>query len=459
MALKKQSAHDEDRYPLAPPRDTPTLEADSTGALTGTMRRLRTFESFRYRDFTLFFSGALISNVGSWMQTTALGWLVFSLTGKSSTLGTVNFLAGAPVFFLIIFTGALADRTDRRRLLIITQVVLLLQAVGFGLLASTGRISIGWVYGLSLLGGVAGAFMSPAWQATTPDLVPRESLMNAIALSSAQFNAARLVGPMAAAAVIALFGYTQSQGVTEVFYVNAVSFLFVIWALSVIRPHQRIAPKREGEGPLAMLSAGLKYAGAHRRVRMHLLTATMITVFGMPFATLLPAIASRTLHLGSTGYSALMGANGLGALIGALGVASLPNTVRRERIIRVGITVLALGAFVLGMSRSTPLTAGVLVVMGVAFLSCVSSINTNLQTAVPPELRARVMSLFVLSFMGMMPFGSLLFGWLGDLLGTKLAVITGASALLAYALILLLRPSILCEADDEDCRNATSART
>lgn len=449
--MTRAPGHEDDRYPIVPPADTPTLEADAAGAPQSALRRMRTFESFRHRDFTLFFSGALLSNVGSWMQMTALGWLVYNLTGKSSSFGTVNFLSGAPIFFLIIFTGALADHVDRRKLLIATQVVLMGQAVAFGALASLDHVTMAWVYGLSLLGGIASAFMSPAWQAMTPDLVPRESLMNAIALSSAQFNAARLIGPMAAAAVIAAFGRGQSDGVTEVFYVNAASFLFVIWALAVIRPRQHAAPRKHGETPVQMLFAGLKYAGAHRRVRMHLLTAMFITIFGMPFATLLPAIAVKTLHLSSTGYSVLMAANGLGALVGALGVASLPRTVRRESIVRIGITVLALGAFALSMSRSTPLTAAILLVMGVAFLSCVSSINTNLQTAVPPELRARVMSLFVLAFMGMMPFGALLFGWLGDLIGPSYAVTAGASVLLAYAFVLLARPSLLCEAGEARC--------
>lgn len=449
--MTRSPGHDDDRYPLAAPADTPTLEADTAGAPRGVLRRLGTFESFRHRDFSLFFSGALLSNVGSWMQMTALGWLVFSLTGKSSSLGTVNFLSGAPVFFLIIFTGALADHVDRRKLLIATQVVLMGQAIAFGALASLGHVTMAWVYGLSLLGGIATAFMSPAWQAMTPDLVPRESLMNAVALSSAQFNAARLVGPMAAAGVIALFGRGQSDGVTEVFYVNAASFLFVIWALAVIRPRQHAAPTKGSETPVQMLFAGLKYAAAHRRVRMHLLTAVFITIFGMPFATLLPAIAVKTLHLSSTGYSILMAANGLGALVGALGVASLPKTVRRESIIRIGITALAIGGFALSMSRSAPLTAVILAVMGVAFLGCVSSINTNLQTAVPPQLRARVMSLFVLSFMGMMPFGALLFGWLGDVIGPSYAVTAGAGVLLAYAVVLLAKPSLLCEAGEARC--------
>lgn len=449
--MARPHAHDEDRYPITEPADTPTLEADTVGAPQGTLRKLRTFESFAFRDYRLFFSGALISNVGSWMQTTALGWLVFSLTSKSSSLGIVNFLAGAPIFFLTIFTGALADHVNRRILLILTQVLLMFQAVMFGWLAMSGHVTMAWIYGLSLLGGVAQAFMSPAWQAMTPDLVPREMLLNAIALSSAQFNAARLVGPMAAAVVIWVFGHSQSSGVTEVFWVNAVSFLFVIWALAVIRPKQQPRPDT-GESPLQMLMAGIRYAASHRRIRMHLLTATMLTIFGMPFSTLLPAIAKGTLGLGASGYSGLMAANGLGALVGALSVASLPHSVRREAIVRGGLTVMALGAVVLSFSHWVPVTVTALAVMGVAFLATVSSINTNLQTAVPPHLRGRVMSLFVLAFMGMMPFGALAAGALGDAIGTSWTILGGALVLLAWGVFLFVRPDMLCSGEGPDCR-------
>jgi predicted MFS family arabinose efflux permease len=270
--------------------------------------------------------------------------------------------------------------------------------------------------------------------------------MNAIALSSAQFNAARLVGPVAAAAVVLVFSRTRSEGVAEIFWVNAASFLFVIWALAIIHPNQQRPDRHTNETPTQRLVAGVRYAVAHRRIWTHLLTATMLTIFGMPFVTLLPAIARQSLHLGVGGYSGLLAANGLGALVGALGVASLPSSVKRESIIRVALTVMALGAGALSFSRSVLLTGAILVVMGMAFLSSVSSINTNLQTAVPPQLRGRVMSLFVISFMGMMPFGALTFGRLGDLLTPSRAVLIGATILLAWAMTLFARPSLLSDA-------------
>lgn len=431
------------------PHDTATTEADVQGPPRRFLRGMTTFQSFRHRDFSYFFLGAVLSNTGTWMQTVALGWLVYDLTKSSTALGTVNFLAGIPVTLLIIFTGTLADRWDRRTLLIWAQLVLMIQATALGVLTQLGVISIPWIYGLSLAGGIVSAFMFPAWQAMIPDLVPRESLLNAIALSSAQFNAARLVGPMLGALVFAVFG------VAEVFYANAISFVFVIWALWIIRPRQDTSEQAK-EPARSMLTEGLRYARAHRRVYMHLATAAMITIFGMPLLALLPVIAVEVLGLGSTGYSVLMGINGAGALVGALVVASLPKNIRRDSIVRWGTLGVPVAVIVIALSHSIWLTAVVLVLNGAAFLSAVSSINTNLQIAVPPRIRGRVMSLFVLAFMGLMPVGSLIFGALGDAIGAPSAILWGGVILLVYAVMLLLRPGLLCEPGG-DCSDGAAA--
>lgn len=436
--------------PQAPlPQDTPTYEADVSSPPRRVLRGLKTFESFRHRDYTYFFFGALLSNIGTWTQNVALGWVVYQLTGASTSLGLVNFLTGVPVFLLTLLAGSLADKLDRRKLLIVSQIILMGQAVAFGVLNLTGHITMAWIYGLSLAGGVVSAFMFPAWQAMVPDLVPRSSLLNAIALSSAQFNAARLIGPMVTAAIIGAFSANEQLGITMVFLINATSFLFVIWALFVIRPAQVMRPADAPHD--GGLGAGLRYAREHPHVAMHLVTAMMLTIFGMPFMTLLPAYAAETLGLGSTGYSALMGFNGAGALIGALAVASLPRTIRRERIIRYSLTAMAIGVLALSFLRNHVLVAGLLVALGAVFLATVSSVNTNLQTAVPNELRGRVMALFVLSFMGMMPFGSLAFGWLGDAIGVTWAIFAGAVVLLGYCLFLLARPRLLCEKTAKTC--------
>ena len=430
-------------YPLQPPTDPLTAEADAASPPRGIMARMGTFESFRHRDFSLAFGGALLSNIGSWMQLMALGWVVFEITGSSQALGFMNAVAGLPVTFLSLFAGVLSDRVDRRKLLIWVQVILMMQALAFGLLNQTGHITMAWIYALSLGGGVMSAFMSPAWQAMTPDLVPRESLMNAIALNSAQFNAARLIGPMMGGLVFA------TLGVTEVFYVNAASFLFVIWALAIIHPRQTYHPRGD-KSARTMLFGGLKYASEHSRVGWLLGSAAVLTIFGMPFTALMPALAKGTLGLNETGYSMLMAVNGGGALVSALVVASLSRTIRREWIIRVGYVAMGVGIVGLAASRSVPLSMVLLAIIGAAFLAIVSSINTALQMSVPGEIRGRVMSLFVLAFMGMMPVGSAIFGTLGERVGPPLAIGIGGVVVIAFGVLLLLRPGLLCE-DGKNC--------
>lgn len=442
MTTPDRETLEPDNRPAPTPTDTPTREADVAGPPRRILKRFTTFESFAHRDFSWYFAGSLLSNTGTWMQQVALGWLVYSLTQSSSALGIVAFLGGIPITILNLFAGVLADRVDRRGLLIWAQVLLMIQAVAFGALTQTGHITLSWVYGLSLMGGIISAFMFPAWQAMVPDLVPRHSLLNAIALSSAQFNAARLLGPMLGAAVFA------ALGIAEVFYANALSFLFVIWALWVIRPAQ-VRVDHAGAGVGAQLMTGLRYARAHRRVWSHLVTAATMTLFAFPFVTLLPVIAAETLGLGSTGYSLLMGLNGGGALVGALGVASLPSSVKRDLIVRYGLLGMSISVMAIGLSRSALLTGVLLVISGAAFLACVSSINTNLQTAAPPEIRGRIMSLFVLAFMGLMPIGGIIVGYLGDLIGAPQAILAGSVVALAFSLFLIARPGFLCESAQE----------
>jgi MFS family permease len=444
MSDTATDGHVEPQAPL--PTETPTLEADASSPPRRVLRGLRTLESFGYRDYRYFFFGALLSNIGTWTQTVALGWVIYALTRSSSALGIVNFLSGIPIVFLALVAGTLVDHTDRRVLLIRAQVLLMLQAVAFAYLNHTGHITIGWIYALTLVGGIIAALIMPAWQAVIPNLVPRSSLLNAVALSSAQFNAARFLGPAVTAAIMAVFAANEDLGITMVFVINALSFLFVIYALSVIRPTQVVFDRAEGRSRDA-LTAGLSYVRQNRHVAMHLLTATVLVIFGMPFMTLLPAIAVDALGLSGTGYSGLMGSNGFGALVGALAVASLPRSVRRESIIRDSLFVMALAAIALSFSRSYALSSVILVIMGASFLACVSSINTNVQVAVPDHLRGRVMALYVVAFMGMMPFGALGFGALGDLIGPMNAVLAGAIVLLGWAVYNALHPRLLCAPD------------
>jgi MFS family permease len=462
-----------------------TDEREPTGAQTlareaavevpqqGDGRQRGTFESFRHRDFTLFWLGALISNIGSWMQMYALGIVVFSFRKSSFDLGLVNFLGGVPVLFLALPAGAIADRVDRRRMLILIQIVLLLQAAALGVLYNIGLLGSGDPIGslvrvsaLGLVGGVFMAFMAPAFQSMLPDLVPRRLLMNGIALNSAQFQSARLLGPLAAAALV-----LAGAGMGEVFYVNAASFLFVIAALWAIRlrtgsGHGRPDPAAEAFArdrstnwrmdSWDQLTAGLRYARQDRVVGLLILSTAIMTVCAFPYMTLLPAIVSTSLgHAGrelSRTVAFVMAANGLGALAGALVVAGLPPSVGRNRLIPFTLAALAVLLIAFALSHWLPLTLLLSTLAGAALLASSSLTNTSIQMAVPGHLRGRVMALFVLAFMGMMPISSILSGSLGQEIGPAGAVLAGAVLLLVWAAVLLARPGLLRAGTKETAR-------
>jgi MFS family permease len=468
-----------------------TREADVEAPLASITRLGRTFESFRYRDFSLFWSGALVSNVGTWMQNTAIGLLVaYGLNQGAFALGMVNFLSGIPVIFLALPGGALADRVDRRRLIIVFQWVLLVQATVLGYLAMSGAFTavvgpdaqrhafeaLAWLGGLGMIAGVCSALTFPAWQALLPSMVPRKTLLNAIALNSAQFQSSRLLGPLVAGAIVvllnplslpALFGSTMSW----IFYINAVSFLFVIGALWAIKPGRfanggqmapgpsprsggaaagqapAARPARTREGSFKMLMGGLKYASVHRDVAVLLTSTALMTIFGMPYMMLLPVIVKDVLHLGEVQVTILMSVNGLGAVVGALGVAGFSAAVRRERLIPWFLLTFAAVITAFGLSHWYYLSVGISAMAGAALMATNSLTNTSIQASVPDYLRGRVMALFVMCFMGIMPVSSILFGTLGQWIGPSTAVALGGVVLACWAAVLLLRPGLLAPTD------------
>jgi MFS family permease len=300
-----------------------------------------------------------------------------------------------------------------------------------------------WVSALGLLGGVMSALTFPAWQALLPDLVPREKLMNAIALNSAQFQSSRLLGPLVTGAFVlvgASFG--------NVFMLNAASFLFVIAALWAIHPNPQ--PESGGHGrpagapaesAWARLTAGVSYAREDRTVGALIVSTAFMTVFAMPYMMLLPAIVhtalSTTGKVAETQVSWLMAANGLGAAAGALVVASLPVTTRRERLIPFAIIAMGGLLMAFALSKSFWLSIPISVLAGAAFLTVNSLTNTSIQAAVPGRLRGRVMALFVMAFMGIMPISAAIFGPIAQAIGAPQAVFGGAVVLAGWGVFLL----------------------
>lgn len=417
------------------------------------VKRGGTFESFRHRGYLLFWSGALVSNVGTWMQAAVIALLAFNFRHSETDLGLVNFAAQIPNLFLALPGGVLADRVDKRNLIIWAQVLLMAQAVAFGVLYVTGNLSsahpaasLAWVSGLGLVAGVLTALSFPAWQALIPDLVPREELLNAIALNSAQFQSGRMLGGAAALGVIALVGYRA--GVAGVFWINAASFIFVIVALRASRtsPHGEPIHRPEGkDGAWKSLKEGLRFAASHRLVGVLILSTVIVTFVGMPYVMLLPSVAQKVLGFSDyTGiYTVLFTFNGLGSLFGALGVASLPHSIGRERLMRWTIAATAVILIVFAFSKWVWLSVILSTLAGATLLTTNSLANTSVQDNVPHHLRGRVMSVFIMSFLGVMPLSAAAFGPLAEWIGTSWAIAGGAAAMLGWALFLFANPGLL----------------
>lgn len=433
------------------PGSVAEAEADTRTPPGRIVRQGGTFDAFRHRAFLLFWSGALVSNVGTWMQAAALGIVVWGFRRSEADLGIVNFAAQIPTLFLVLPGGLLADRVDKRKLIMWAQVGLMAQALGIGFLYVTGRLtpaapvaSLIWVCALGLAAGVLTALSFPAWQAIIPDLVPRPTLLNAIALNSAQFQSARMLGPLAASAIL-----LAGLGMADIFWINAASFLFVIGALWMVRtmPHAAPAEKRPAEGSWASVAAGIRYATSHRMVGIVILSTAIVTVVGMPYVFLLPSVADKVLGFKGAElnriYSFLLAANGLGAVAGALIVASLPHTIRRERLMRWSILATALLLIAFAFTPWLWLSLVLSALSGAGVLTTNSLANTSVQANVPNHLRGRVMSVFIMSFLGIMPLSAILFGFIAQVTGPAAAIAGGAAVLLAWALILIARPSLL----------------
>jgi len=422
--------------------ETEVLETEVTSPeaelLEETARRGRLFAALRHKEYRYLSLGALLSNTGTWVQSIALGWFVLQLTDSAFALGIVNFALGFPTFLLALFAGVAADRYERRSLLIITQTSLMLLAITLGVFVSLGIASIPNIIIISLMAGVASSFGFPAWLALIPELVPKRDLMNAVALNSAQFNVARLIGPAAAGFII------NVAGVAAAFYLNAVSFLAVIFAVTLVRV-RHVSKRKTDESTWQHFIGGISYSRKNISTGILLILIGMLTIFGLSHTILMPIFARDILNVGPQGLGNLMAAAGLGAVSGALLIASLSHVAKRENLIKIGMLSYALFLLMFAFSESYVVSLIAQVGVGASFLTCVSSINTSLQISIPAEIRGRIMSLFVWAFMGLFPFGSFLMGSVAHVLGSPLAVAGGALILIMVAITLHFRSHLLAE--------------
>lgn len=403
---------------------------------SSTFARSQTFAALRHRNFRLWFTGQIISLVGTWMQSTAQGYLVYELTDSPFLLGIVGFTSGIPVWLFSLYGGVIADRISRRKMIIITQSSMMLLAFILALLTFTDLIQAWHIVILAFLLGTANAFDGPARQSFVVDMVSREDLTNAIALNSSVFNLGTVIGPAIAGLVYAWLGPAWC------FTINGISFLGVLTALFLMRVpvHQS---NLQGKSPMSDLLAGVRFAFSDLNIRVLLIVLGTISVFGFSLMNLMPAWATNVLGGDVKTNGLLLSARGVGSLAGALMIAYLGSRVVRGKIWTIGSTVMPISLLIFGLFRILPVSLIMLIVMGWSLMSAVNITNALIQTHVPDELRGRVMSVYTLIFQGGLPIGALLTGWLAEKISEPAAVLSSAVVMLVVVgLSQLLRPSM-----------------
>lgn len=373
------------------------------------------FSSFRNRNYRLFWIGQLLSVIGTWIQRVAQSWLVIELTDSSFALGVVSTLQFLPMTVFSLFGGILADRFPKRPILVVTQAVMALQALALGLLISSGRVEIWHVYVLATVLGLATAFDNPTRQAFVVEMVGPEDVPNAVALNSSLFNTARIVGPAVGGAIIV------GLGMALPFYINAVSFLAVIGGLLLMRPSEFHSVPRPVRGPvLTRLREGISYAAQTPSIALILIIMGFLGTFGFQSNVFLPLLAKYVLGSDALGFGGLMTAMGVGSLIAALSMAYLSRPT--ERLLMIGAAAFtALMALLTFSTHWLPMMA-ILIAWGASSIVVMATANSRLQLLAPPEMRGRVMSIYIFFFSGTAPLGAFLSGLLAEQGSVRLAI-------------------------------------
>jgi predicted MFS family arabinose efflux permease len=364
----------------------------------------RVFKAFQYRDFRLMWIGACMSSIGTWMQIVAQGWLIYRLSHSAFLLALDQFLGGIPIFLFSLIGGVVADRAERRKILLGSQYVQMACAAILTVLIVAGRIHVWHMLALSFVSGLAQAFGGPAYSALIPSLVSREDMPNAIALNSIQFNTAVTIGPALAGQALAKLGEQWCFGL------NALSFLAPIVSLSIITA--RYLPEKTNDSIFGSLKQGIKFVRKQGSMEALILLAFCMTALSMPMRTYIPVFVKDIFHRGPETFGNLLSAMGIGSIIGSLTVASMGNIPNKGRVALV--TLISLGAGITGfsISKALPLSYAMLVIVGASMMMVFATVTSLVQLIATNEMRGRVMSVYNCAFRGGMPMGNLLSGWL-----------------------------------------------
>lgn len=390
--------------------------------------------ALRNPNFRLFWSGNFLSNIGTWMQNVAQGWLVLLLTNSAFWLGVVGFAGSIPFLIFTLFGGVIADRVDKRRLLLVTQTVMMMLAFLLAALAWFKVITVWEVAAIAFMNGVAMSMNAPSYQAMVPRLVKREDLTNAIALNSAQFNMSRILGPTLGGYAMVVFGVAGN------FFLNGVSFLAVLWALTHIEyPDEK--PARH-ESMWASLRGGFAYLHENKQMLMLMWMTVAASLFGIPFLTFIPYFAKVQLNAGESGLGWLLAASGFGAVLGAMTVAIAGMIRQRGRVLTVAGVIFFLAIIGFSESRSFALSECLAFFEGYCGIMMISCFNVSIQHLSSDEMRGRVMSIYATSFLGLPPLGALLAGELSRHIptGHALAMMAGTALLCFVGFFAFSRP-------------------
>jgi MFS family permease len=390
----------------------------------------RVFKAFQYRDFRLMWIGACTSSIGSWMQIMAQAWLVYSLSHDSAfMLGLDAFLGSIPIFLFSLVGGVMADRFDRRHVLLMSQYIQMIDATILTVLVFTNTVHVWQVLLLSFISGLGQAFGGPAYSALIPTLVKKEDMPNAIALQSIQFNTARIIGPTLGGLAMAHLGNSWCFGL------NALSFLAPVITLCMVKT--RFSPEKTTDSILTSMRQGISYVRRREGMQALMVLAFCMTALGIPMMTFLPVFVKRFQGDAST-YTIFLVCSGLGSITGSLGVAAVGNIPRKGRLALCLLIVLGAGISGFALSPSVPVCGLMLFLSGVALIGVFTMVNSLVQLIVTNEMRGRVMSVYNFAFRGGMPFGNLLTGRLVQIYTAPVVLAVNGVVLMAVGLYFLL---------------------
>jgi len=395
---------------------------------TATFRRV--FKAFHYRDFRLMWIGACTSSIGTWMQIVAQGWLIYRLSHSAFFLALDQFLGGLPIFLFSLIGGVIADRVERRRILLGSQYVQMASAGLLTILVATHTVHVWQILCLSFASGFAQAFGGPAYQALIPTLVKREDMPNAIALNAIQFNLAVTVGPALAGQALAKLGETWCFGL------NALSFLAPIISLSMLSV--RFLPEKTTESIFTSLKQGIRFVRKQHAMEALIVLAFCMTSLSMPLRTYIPVFVKDIFRRGPETFGNLLALMGLGSIFGSLTMAGLGNIRNKGRVALTMLICLGAGISGFALSKSLPLSYAMLVLVGFSMMAVFASVNSLVQLITTEEMRGRVMSVYNCAFRGGMPMGNLLSGWLVPMFTAPVVLGVNGVALILVALYFVL---------------------